>query len=558
MKDAVETTTTWLLAVLVMGASGACYTGIDGADPSAAADTDGEGTDDGEGNDGGDDGSGDGGPEAQCGTAPSVVRMLNRREYRNTLRDLLGLDQGEADALAEAIPADARVGFDNNAQSLVASAIHVEQHLAIAETVAETVDLDGLLQCDGDDPGDEQICAEAFVDEFGERAFRRPLEDEERARMLALFVDARDDGRSFADAIRLVLQALLQAPQFLYRIETSAHEDGGEVRVDDYALASRLSYFVWGSMPDDALFEAAALGDEAVLEEHARRMLQDPRARRITAAFHRQWFELDALDGSDALQAAFAAETEAFAEYVFWESSGRAEQLLISDEILLDETVAAHYDVPGSFSALPSVVAATEQRFGLLTQGGILSHTSNPDRTSPTKRGRFVRQQLLCEQPPPPPQGVPELPEVGPEGQSLRERLDQHTSDPICAACHELLDPIGFGLENYDHVGRFRTEDGGVAIDASGELVGVSGLEQTEFVGARQLAERLVESGELQACTARQWFRFAMGREARPEDACALEILEELLASSDGTMSELVVAIATSAPFVHLATESSQ
>ena len=328
-----------------------------------------------------------------------------------------------------------------------------------------------------------------------------------------------------------------------------------------YELASRLSYFVWGSMPDDALLEAADAGelrDAGVVEDHVRRLLEDPRAHAAVASFHRHWLELPALDQAtkdadlvpsfDALKHELTSETLAFVEFVFWDDEGSAEDLLVSDEIVLSDSLAAHYDIDGDFGPGLEVVAATQTRFGLLTQGSILAHTAHTHRTSPTDRGRFVRQQLLCQDPPPPPAAVPELPDAPPTGSTMRELLEQHVSDPACSSCHLLLDPIGFGMENYDLVGRYRTRDGGAPIDASGELLSVPEIEDPAFEGLRELSELLADSGAVDGCVTQQWFRFAMGRPIAESDACTIEQLR-----GRGSMRELLVAIATSEAFRHRA-----
>ncbi|HET6584431.1 MAG TPA: DUF1588 domain-containing protein, partial [Nannocystaceae bacterium] len=204
--------------------------------------------------------------------------------------------------------------------------------------------------------------------------------------------------------------------------------------------------------------------------------------------------------------------------------------------------------IAGSLDAAFAPVAATEDRFGLLTQASVLSQFSNADRTSPTRRGRFVRDQLLCQAPPPPPADVPTLPTDIDEDASMRERLAQHVSDPACSGCHQLIDPIGFGLEAYDLAGRHRTTENGVAIDASGELVGVD-VEQTTFVGARELSELLVAADEYEGCVATQAFEFAMGRSPAAEDACTVDSLKTAMRDSGGSVPELLVAIATSQAF---------
>lgn len=488
-------------------------------------------------------------------TEPVVVRMLNRREYRNTLRDLLGVEV----ALDE-LPADPVVGFDNRAESLVASSALVEKQLAIAERVSEEVDASALLPCDG--------CVEEMVVELGRRAYRRPLEAQEVDALMGIHDRALEAGREPDHAIRLLLQGMLQSPQFLYRVERSVSGVGGVAPVEPYELASRLSYFLWASMPDDELLAAAASGALSTpkgVETEARRMLDDPRARAMTTAFHALWLKLDRLPsttkdpalypGYEELAPRFAEETERFADGVFWGDAG-AEAYLVSSTTFVDATLAAHYGIEAPPGDAMAPVDGGAQRFGLLTQGSILSTFSNTDRTSPTRRGAFVRAQLLCQEPPPPPEDIPPLPSSSGEGDTVRERLAEHTENPVCSSCHMLLDPIGFGLENYDTVGAWRDEDAGAPVDASGSIVGL-GDEDREFVGARELAEELVASDELYACVATQWFRFAAGREAGPRDACSTARIERAFRDAGDRMPDLLVAVAVSDAFRWKSTEVS-
>jgi hypothetical protein len=248
------------------------------------------------------------------------------------------------------------------------------------------------------------------------------------------------------------------------------------------------------------------------------------------------------------LKATLVAETERSLDEALWRGGG-VEALLLSDEVYVDDALASYYGLPAPGSDALVPVPASGQRFGLLTQASVLAQFSNTNRTSPTKRGLFVRGRLLCQEPPPPPGDVPPLPGDVDGDADLRERLEQHVSSPACSGCHQLIDPIGFGLEQYDLAGRFRNADEtGGAIDASGEVLG---LEDTDgrFTGARELAELLVGSGEIEACVARQLFRFASGRHETPEDDCMIEGLQEIAIEHGGTTPEILLAIATSRAF---------
>lgn len=549
----------WLVAALLLVA---CSAGS-----SSDADANDEGTthaDDDTGTSGDDAGSSETGEpvdEACEPTTPAAatVRALNRREYVNTVRDLLRLDASTAIDAAAGFPPDAIVGFDNHADSHVASDLLVEQQFYAAEDLSESALLTAVLPCDP--ANGEAECAAASIDDLGGRGYRRPLSDDERATLQAIYDDARADGRDFDTAIRMVIHAVLFSPQFLYRAETGVADAEGVVEVEGHELASRLSYFLWASMPDDALFAAAAAGElqsAEMLEQQARRMLDDPRARQTLTEFHRQWFELYRLPtyaADEALAPGFVdtrvsllAETLAFVEHVLWDGDGRADSLLVSDEIMLNDDTAQWYGLPGAYTAGFEVAPATADRFGLLSQGSVLAQFSNTDRTSPTRRGRFVRDQLLCQSPPPPPGDVPPLPAEIDSDASVRERLAEHVSNPACAGCHQQIDPIGFGLEGYDLAGRVRSEENGAAIDVSGELLG-AGVEPTTFSGARELSERLVASDMYEACVAEQVFEFAIGRLPATADTCTLESLATVMQDTGGDMRELVIAVATSRAF---------
>jgi hypothetical protein len=545
----------WLLAI---GLLGACYSGSGGT-PGEASDTGGpdSGDDDAGSSSSGGEGPADEGCEDVVGV-PSSIRALNRREYANTIRDLLALDAATVATTVQAFPPDAIVGFDNRADALVASDLLVEQHFDAAESLADSIDIGALLDCAPAQSEDE--CAASWLATFGRRAFRRPLLADESASLLGVYQDARGAGRDFDTAARMLLHAILISPQLLYRAEHGVADEAGTAEVDAYELASRLSYFLWASMPDDALLQAAddgVLATTDAIEAQARRLLDDPRARETVTEFHRQWLELYRIPqverdetlapGFADIKPALVEETLRFVEHVIWSGGGLADTLLVSDTIVVNDALAAYYGLPGDHTAVFAEVPATAERFGLLTQAGILAQAPNQDRTSPTRRGNFVRDQLLCQAPPPPPADIPALPEVDADA-SMRERMAQHAADPACVGCHQLIDPIGFGLEEYDLGGRYRTQENGVSVDASGEVTGVS-VEPGTFVGARALSELLVQTDEYEACVTTQVFEFAMGRSVADEDACAMDSLQSAMQASGGDIPELLVSIATSKAF---------
>jgi hypothetical protein len=522
---------------------------------------DGSGDDDGSSaSDGSDDGVDDGVLACEDDPGPTPLRRLTHREYDATIRDLLGDDSHPS---ATFPPESSPTGFDNEAQALDVDGMLAEEYLAAAETIAAAADLEALLPCDAAVDG-EDACAGQFIDEFGVRAFRRPLDADLRARYVALFADSRD-AWGFDRAIELVVVAMLQSPRFLYRVELGLAEDEGEamVRLDGWELASRLSYLLWGSMPDDELFAAAQGGELDTPEQvraQAERMLADPRARAMVGEFHAQWLKLPALatiskdeavyPGFDALRPALDEETRAFVEHVIFDDDGDLRTLLTAPYTFVNADLAALYGVssPGGTS-LERVDLPAGQRAGLLTQAGVLAVHAKPDRSSPVLRGRFVRERLLCETMPEPPPDVDTTPPSVDPDASTRERFEQHTTDPSCAGCHVLLDPLGFGFEHYDGIGRWRDQDGASAVDASGSVV--TGEGDVPFDGALELAEWLADSSQVRACVATQWFTWAHGRAPELVDACTTETLVDAFTAADGDIRELLVALTQTEAFYY-------
>jgi len=485
------------------------------------------------------------------------ARLLTRLQYDNTVRELLG----DESAPAQGFPAEnTLLGFGNNADAHRASLLLTEEHLSAAEGIAARAvarGVDALLPCEAGDRS--EACVERFISEFGYRAFRRPVREDESQPLLELYRVGASFG--FDKAIELVLQAFLQSPQLLYRTESLSESNAGRVGkgailLDSYQVASRLSYFLWNTMPDAELFtlaDAGQLTDEAVVRAQVGRMLDDERARLTVADFHEQWLGMTqfaglsrVLPGSDAdnaLNASWAASLAQFVQSAFWDEGGDVQALLGSQNVFVDEPLGALYGVaPGVFQ--------DQNRAGILTQPGLMSLLAHADQSAPVQRGKFVREQLLCQLLPPPPPDVDTTPPDPDPAATTRERFRQHSADARCASCHRLLDGVGFGLEAFDHLGRFRSEENGLPIDASGNLVsaGDPGLEG-EFDGALELTSRLAASPQVEACLATQWFRYTMGRAEQQADACSLEQVKTAFADSGGNFRELMVSLATSDAF---------
>jgi len=549
-------------AVIGLMALTACYSGLgDDLGESAGGDAglgDGDAGDADGGNDSGDD------PAELCSDADigvTSLRRLTASQYDHTIGDLLGLDGGYSAGFA----ADERAGaFKSNGTASVGE-LQVEQYLDAAELVAQdaTADLSTLLSCDValGDP-----CAEEFLADFAQRAYRRPLTPTEFAGVLGVYQTGRDEGEgSVQDGLRVAISAVLQSPHFLYHIEFGIPAEGeAAIALDGYELASRLSYFLWDSMPDDALFDAAAdgtLDDVDGITAEVERMLASPKAQETVTSFHEQWMGVDELDTSEkdpslfpnydaALAEAMKADVAAFASWVMNEQDGRLDTLLTANVTLSeDPRLLALYGVelPADHVSGTPIELPEDQRAGLLTMPGVMAKHAHTDTTSPILRGVMLREDILCTQLPPPPPDVDNVPPSPDPNATTREQFSQHTADPACGGCHQLIDPLGFGMESYDAIGAFRTTENGQPIDNSGEVIGadISGT----FNGGVELANMLTESPNVQRCVSRQWFRYALGRIETPDDACAIEGIHEAFEAADFDVRVLLRAIVLSSAF---------
>ena len=391
------------------------------------------------------------------------------------------------------------------------------------------------------------------------RAFRRPARGAEVERLADMFAAARASGETVESSMRVAVTAMLVSPSFLFLVETDP--PAGEIRrLDDHELAARLSYFLWSSMPDEALATAADRGelrsDEQIVAQ-ARRMLADPKSRALVDNFAGQWLHLRTLPAfspdrarfpsfDEELRDAMRRETEEFFAAIVREDRSIVE-FLDSDSTFVNERLAKHYGIEGVTGAeFRRVAVNREQRGGLLGQASILAVTSNPTRTSPVKRGRWVLENLLAAPPPPPPPNVPELPSSGEAlTGTLRQRMEQHRTNPSCASCHKLMDPLGFGLENFDAVGAWRTEDGPAAVDPSGELP-----DGRRFAGPAELRQVLVaRRAEFRRCLVEKLFTYALGRGLEYYDACAVERIASQTEARGDRFAEIVAGIVTSVAF---------
>ena len=398
---------------------------------------------------------------------------------------------------------------------------------------------------------------------FVGRAFRRPATFEELSRLVRLVEMVERDGSRFEEGMRLALTAVLTSPQFLFKVEVDrpAAKGGAVEPVSDHELATRLSYFLWSSMPDDQLFKLASLNtlhEDANLDAQVKRMLADPRAAALTENFAGQWLQIRNLRTvnpdpgrfpafDDALRFAMQRETELFFESIVREDRSILDFLDIN-YTYLNERLAKHYGIKGvKGDEFRKVMLKGDRRGGVLTQASVLTITSNPTRTSPVKRGRYILDQILGTPPPPAPPDVPELKESpkGDDDASLRVRMEQHRANPACASCHARMDPLGFGFENYDAVGAWRDLDGKFPIDASGVLPGGKA-----FKGSKGLRDQLkARKADFARCLAEKMLTYALGRGLQYNDRCAVERIDVALDKDNNKFSRLVREVVKSEPF---------
>lgn len=489
---------------------------------------------------------------------PAPLRLLTRFEVDNTLRDLVG----ETARPAQGLPAEPlAMGLDNNGEFVQVTSAYQSALLDVAEQVASRAIAERktkLVSCAVEDAS----CGRAFVESFGKRAFRRPLTAGERDQFVELF-DQGLAAEGFNGALEWTLTAFLMSPQFLYRLEPYATDRAVEP-LGPHALASRLSYFLWGSMPDEALLEAASTGALESRERFAaevQRLIDDPRSAAPAAHFFSLWVELDAIGGlekSAALYPAFDARMrpswqrsiELYVSDAF-RTKPSLPSLLSSRTLFVDDAMGAMYgDGPVAAGAFVKLEMPADSRAGLLTQPGLLARLASPDQSSPIRRGVFTLERVMCEHIAPPPPTVMAAPPPVDPSSTTRERFAEHSKSPGCAGCHLRIDGIGFGFESYDAIGAYRTTDNGRPVNAKGEIVGAneSALDGP-FDGAVALAQRLALSRQVHDCMSTQWYRYALGRLEADADACNLEGIQPRFFESGGDFNTLRTTIVQSPAF---------
>jgi Protein of unknown function (DUF1588)/Protein of unknown function (DUF1592)/Protein of unknown function (DUF1595)/Protein of unknown function (DUF1587)/Protein of unknown function (DUF1585) len=569
----------WAIGLLVLTTS-ACYQGRPGWGDGATAG--GDGADDGA--DGADDGADDGELAGCDESSVSPLRRLSEAQYRNTLRDLFapaGLDvETEIATDLDRIPVD-DAGSSFGILDTRVSDQHVRAYYRIADglsyaVVANADHVTAVAGACAVGGKPDAACIDAFADGFGLRAYRRPLVDEERARLHAI-VDEADDG---TEAVRGMVFAVLMAPQFLYHVEVAGEGDDVQFELGPYELASRLSFHFWQSLPDESLFAAAADGSILTDDGYAAqldRVFEDPRTQATIDRFYDEWLQLGWLTqfpatpafaafaegttigepGADHLAAA-QAEIHALTRYYTWQTDGTVADILLTDRnFTTSPHLAALYGVePWDGQSEPPSIPGGE-RAGILTRTGFL--VTGDHETHPVHRGAAVRRRILCEALPSPdpstlPDGALDPPPVT-EDQTTRERYEAKTADAACTTCHTMINPVGFVLERYDALGRVRSEEQ-VIDEATGEVLAslpIDAQAQLSFGGdavavgsGQELSAQIAASGKVEACFAEQYFRATFGREAAPADQCAIDGVADTL--RDGSSMKDALRMIAQAP----------
>jgi hypothetical protein len=524
------------------------------------------------GSGGGPIGPGAGGVGAPADPLAAGVRpvlLLSAREYLNTVRDLLidtTLQEGALPPGDEDLQATPSFAFKEPHDVAVQDATLLQ---GAAEALARNAvaHLTTLLPCATPPAAGtaETTCLNTFMTTFMPRIYRRPLTAAETAHLMALYTTGRSTlALGFNDAIGLLIEAGLQSPQFLYHWEvdpgSAVGPAGAVVKLGNYELASRLSYFLWGTMPDTALLAAAAggqLNSPASVESQVRRMLQDPKASASYLNFFTDLL-LDTLSDTPkdpvtypmfnaALTAAMATEVQTLVTGIMT-STGRFTDLMTGTNSYANQALAAFYGIPGvTGTALKPVMLNPAQRAGLLTSGAFLALSGDTAESNPPRRGKAIYTKFLCGVMPPPPNGVPK-PADAATGGTMRQRMEVHDLNPCAGACHRIIEPLGFAFEEYGGIGEFRTIDNNAPVNSSGSIV-LDG-QTYPYNSAPELVKLMAASPTVQGCFATQWLRYAFGRAETPADQASLNAAATALAST-GDVRELIVALARSRTFTY-------
>jgi hypothetical protein len=509
---------------------------------------------------------GNGQPQVPGVPGKAVFHRLNRVEYNNTIRDLLGDASNPGNAFASDQDS-AKSGYFTGGAISANDATHL---LEATEKLAAAAmqRLTDLVPCKAvpTAAADQDACAAQFITQFGKRAFRRPLTTDEAASFKAFYAAQRSGGHDFANALRMVISGVLLSPQFLYRWEVipeTAVREGALVRYNSFEIASRLSYLVWASMPDDTGFAAAEqnrLSTPDQIEAEVRRLLKDPRSKVAVGDFFTQWLGVTELATvpkdpkvyptySPELVTSMLAETAAFAAHTVTEGDGKLSTLFTSPQSFIDARLATLYGNKAVTAAsLTQAMVNPAERAGILTHGSFLAGHASADESNPTRRGKVLADRVICQEIALPPDDVPD-PEKPMTGVSVRERFEKHSGQPCAMACHGVMDPLGFAFENYNGMGAYQAMDAGKPVNAAGKLT-LDG-KTVEFKNALELNRILAESKQVGACMARQFLRYALRRKEVVGDEQALATAEAAFASKSYDLRELMVALTKTKSFTH-------
>jgi hypothetical protein len=496
-----------------------------------------------------------------------TLRRLNRTEYANTLRDLTGTttDYGK-----DFPPENLSFGFDNIGEALTVQPLHVEQYEKSAEAVlneffarpaTDPLRARILSACD---PNTGRACTVQMLIKLAQYAYRRIVTEPEVGGLADIAEDFVATGGTRDEALKVAFKGVLMSPHFLYRVELDQNPASKDPhRLSGFELASRLSYYLWSTMPDEALLAQAQNGQlaaDASLATEIERMLADPKASALVSNFAGQWLnlrrismpdlvhpDLDAFPAfDDELRASLRTESEMFFADLIKQARPVSE-LLTGTFTYVNAKLATFYGLPApGASGFSRVDLTASPRVGFLTQGTFLTITSNPTRTSPVKRGKWVLDQVLCTPPPPPPPGVDTtLPDTGPT--SLRQRLEQHRANEPCKSCHAIMDPIGLAFENFDGIGTYRATDQYGPIDATGTLPVATG--QVSFNGAKELVAILSADERLVDCAAEKVLTYAVGRGFSSNDAPTIDSVVAATNTSGKGLRGLFASVAVSEAF---------
>jgi hypothetical protein len=504
--------------------------------------------------------------QPQPGRAP--LRRLTRFEYNRSVDALLGDDSSPGNSLPPELLGN---GYGNDADEQPTSSLLAEQFSVVAADIAQRMASDpsaiASTCTDTASPAGQQACAQGVLDEFVAKAYRRPLTADEAQELLELQSTVAGL-TNFEDSIVAMVEVVLQSPDFLYRLEFGVPDpnNSGLRRPSGYEMATRLSYLFWGSTPDDELMAAAesgALMTADGVRSQATRLLGDTKALPVIDHFFDHFLPINTLTDlsrdaeqfptfSPTIGGLMRQETHKFLQYEIFEGPGDYVSVLTAPYTFVNETLADFYGIPGVTGSDFRRVdyPNPDQRKGLLTQGAIQTGTTISNFTNPVRRGVFLLRSFMCVALPPPPESIAGtvMPPDPYSAATGRERYSIHSTQPECAACHAIMDPPGFGLENYDAVGLWRDQENGVTIDASGDLAVIGGA----FSGPMDMVDLIANNEQTHACFAENWANYAYGRTLNSGDACTTYQLEQAFTTSGYNIKELLVALTQADAFLYL------